>query len=143
MSNFPVIVAKKVDEQLQSKQALGLRGGYCFETAAPHRVIQVVGKKIRAAIHPRKKRVVPVQMFRSKTPRNPVPFFDKTVIPIDLVYPVESVPSGCRSRTERLLDFTPSGRHNGKREIQQKRRRRGKRKTKNGGFTPGNLRPRR
>ncbi|MDR2185575.1 MAG: hypothetical protein LBO80_07930, partial [Treponema sp.] len=39
-----VIVAKKVDEQLQSKQALGLRGGYCFETAAPHRVIQVVGK---------------------------------------------------------------------------------------------------
>jgi hypothetical protein len=86
---FLVIVAKKVDEQLQSNQALGLRGGYCLETAAPHRVIQVVGKKIRAAIHQRKKRVVPVQVFRSETPRTPVPFFDETVIPIDLVYPVD------------------------------------------------------
>jgi hypothetical protein len=41
-----VLVAKKVEEQLQSKQALGLRGGYCLETTPPHHFIQVIGKKI-------------------------------------------------------------------------------------------------
>jgi hypothetical protein len=41
-----VIVKKRVEEQLQSKQALGLRGGYCLETIPPHRFIQVIGKKI-------------------------------------------------------------------------------------------------
>jgi hypothetical protein len=41
-----VIVAKRVDEQLQSKQLLGLHGGYCLETAVPHCFIQVIGKKI-------------------------------------------------------------------------------------------------
>jgi hypothetical protein len=43
--NFVVIVAKMVDAQLQSKQALGLRGSYCLETTAPHRFIQPIGKE--------------------------------------------------------------------------------------------------
>jgi hypothetical protein len=41
------------------------------------------------------------------------------------------------------MDLTPSARHNGKREIQQKRRKRWEKKTKNGGFTSGNSRRRR
>jgi hypothetical protein len=41
-----VIVQNRVEEQLQGEQALGLRGGYCLETADPHRFIQVIGKKI-------------------------------------------------------------------------------------------------
>jgi hypothetical protein len=41
-----VIVQTRVEAQLQGEQALGLRGGYCFGTAAPHRFIQVIGKKI-------------------------------------------------------------------------------------------------
>jgi hypothetical protein len=41
------------------------------------------------------------------------------------------------------LDLIPSARHNGKREIQQKRRKRWENKTKNGGCTPGNLRRKR
>jgi hypothetical protein len=41
-----VIVEKRIEERLQSKQAFGLRGGYCLETTPPHRFIQVTGKKI-------------------------------------------------------------------------------------------------
>jgi hypothetical protein len=77
-----------------------LRGGYCLKTADPHRFIQAIDKKISAAIHPRKKSVVPVQVFRSETEGVSVPFLDETVIPIDLVYPIESPSSDRCSGTE-------------------------------------------